>query len=250
MLYQSEKSKRPAYEVLKQLHSALESQQKIIPFDAEVHFTKGKPGRTAGYILHETELEKEVFNWLESRVSFQDVISRYKQYDKNVSTLEWPTHYATRFINVQSNADSSDNIFMFFPHALGVNTDNIEDYFGFEFIDNWVCIFEEIIFPCMRRVFDKESQLELYSTLRPVLEKTIYLGAVFHEIGHRCGFWKVSPAVDSRIDISKFHTDVLGELATDTMATNFLTEFPEVKYFIFLQRLFWFGRLGFKDDSV
>ncbi|AJC48728.1 hypothetical protein IB642_01370 [Allofrancisella guangzhouensis] len=238
-----------AKNTLDSFYEAIQRKQKVIPFDANFYFTKGEPGRVTGYLLREVALEEEVVHWLNSRVKFQQVMQRYKKYDYRLASLDWPAHFATRFINVTGQAATNcENIFMFFPEVLGLKTDNLEDYFGFEFIDMWVSVFDEIIFPCMRRVFDKDSQFELYATLRPMLEKTIYLASVFHEIGHRCGYWKVSSTVDSRISINKFHTDVLGELATDTLLVNFLPEFRELQYFIFLQRLFWFGRFGFKDN--
>lgn len=239
-----------ARQVLMDIKTSLKNNDAVIPINADFYFTKGTPGNTSGYILRDQELENEVMRWINTRTSFDTLIKRYQQYDKKLTALEWPSHYATRFINVNGSASKSENIFMFFPEVLGLHTGQLDDYFGFEFVDVWTSVFDEIVFPCMRRIFDDASQLKLFSTLRPSLEKTIYLASVFHEIGHRCGYWKVSPTKDSRIHINQFHTDVLGELATDTLLVNFLKEFPEVQYFIFLQRLFWFGRFGFKANPM
>jgi len=81
------------------------------------------------------------------------VISRYQQYYPESISLEWPKHYATWFVNVQGKASEGQNIFMFFPEVLDLSSGKVEDYFGFEFIDVWT--------------------------------------SVFDEIGHRCGYWKV-----------------------------------------------------------
>lgn len=239
-----------AQSVLAGIKNAIDNNDVIIPIDADFYFTKGKPGRTSGYIFREKVLENDVVDWLQSRIAFDTVMSRYKSYDRNLISLEWPKHYATRFVNVCGKAAEGENIFMFFPEVLGIDAGTIDDYFGFEFVDIWSSVFDEIVFPCVRKIFDEESQLKLFTTLRPVLDKTIYLASIFHEIGHRCGYWKVSPDKDSRVHINKFNTDILGELSTDTLLVNLLHEFPEVLYFIFLQRLFWFGRTGFKNDPV
>lgn len=239
-----------ARRALRSIQVAVRNDQKVIPIDAHLYFTKGTPRKLSGALFRDTGLEKEVLSWLNSRVNFNAVMKRYKKYDGRLSSLEWPSHYATRFINLSSKASNDENIFMFFPEVLGLNSGKVEDYFGFEFIDVWVSVFDEIVFPCMRRVFDKETQFTLYTVLRPVLEKTIYLASVFHEVGHRCGYWKVSPGVDERIHINKFHLDILGELSTDSLLSSFLPEFPEIQYFVFLQRIFWFGRFGFVKNSL
>lgn len=235
---------------LRSIQVAVKNDQKVIPIDAHVYFTKGVPRKLSGALFRDAELEKEVLSWLHSRVDFNAVMKRYQSYDRSLSSLEWPSHYATRFINLSSKASNDENIFMFFPEVLGLKTGKVEDYFGFEFIDVWVSVFDEIVFPCMRRVFDNETQFVLYTALRPVLEKTIYLASVFHEIGHRCGYWKVSPVVDERIHINQFHLDVLGELSTDSLLSSFLLEFTEIQYFVFLHRIFWFGRFGFGKNLL
>jgi hypothetical protein len=51
---------------------------------------------------------------------------------------------------------SGNNIFMFFPEVIGLNANSEKGCFG--------------------------------------LERTIFLAAIFHEIGHRTGHFKVSPA--------------------------------------------------------
>lgn len=239
-----------AYDSLNNIKNAIKNNKDIIPIDAKFYFTKGSPGNTKGYFLRDINLENDVKNWLKSRISFEKIMDRYKKYYPEMSSLEWPNQYATRFINIAGMGADCSNIFMFFPEVLGLNTGIPEDYFGFEFVDVWVSIYDEIIFPCVRKVFDEESQIKLFSTLRPTLEKTIYLASIFHEIGHRCGYWRVAPVIDPRIKINKFNTDVLGELATESMILNFLVEFPEVLYHIFLNRIFWFGRFGFSEDSV
>ena len=239
-----------ADDALRNIKKLLDNQEDIIPVNAYFQLTKGKPGHASAHIFRDKSLEEDVFSWIEMRIGFDQIMGRYKNYYPSLESLERPKHYATRFINVSGLTAIEENIFMFFPEAIGIHSGKEEDYFGFEFIDAWLAVFEEIVFPCMRKIFDEETQLKLFVTLRPMLEKTIYLSSVFHEIGHRCGYWKVSPTKDENITIKKFHTDVLGELATDTLLVNFLAEFPEVLYFVFLQRLFWFGRFGFKNNPL
>src|SRR3990167_9932969 len=117
-----------AKNALKSFYDAIQKKQKIIPFDANFYFTKGEPGRSFGYILHEIELEENTIHWLNQRVSFQEIISRYKKYDDRLLSTEWPAHYATRFIDVKGQAAKGENIFMFFPEVLGLKTGKMEDY--------------------------------------------------------------------------------------------------------------------------
>ncbi|MCX8514002.1 MAG: hypothetical protein ORN24_00355, partial [Burkholderiales bacterium] len=233
---------------LESIKTSIKNNDDIIYLDADCYFTKGNPGKSTGEILRDKNLEEETVRWMNSKTSFIKLMERYKNHYPSLIYLDWPEHYATRFISLKGVAAEGNNIFMFFPGVLGITSSKIEDYFGLEFIDVWVSVFDEIVFPCMRKVFDKKSQTELYARLRPLLEKTIYLAAVFHEIGHRCSCWKISPEKDARVQINKFHTDVTGELATDIILVNFLKEFKEIQYFVFLQRLFWFGRFGFKEN--
>jgi hypothetical protein len=47
--------------------------------------------------------------------------------------------------------------------------------------------------------------------------------------------------------ISQFYFDILGELSADSLLVKLFPEFPELAYFVLLQRLFWFPRRGFSD---
>jgi hypothetical protein len=168
--------------LLNNIKSAISNDKDIIFINGNFQFTKGKSGKSTGYVLRDRMLEKDVVKWINNRTSFDTLIRRYKEYDSNLKATEWPRHYATRFINVNGNAAEGENIFMFFPEVLGLRSNHIEDYFGFEFVDVWTSVFDEVVFPCMRRVFDVSSQLIIYRTLRPVLEKTIYLASVFMKL--------------------------------------------------------------------
>ncbi len=221
----------------------------ILYINNMLYLTKGNPHRSEGVLLRDKYLEEQVKNWIQERIGFHNIINRYKYYDQRLDDLSWPKHYAIRFINVTGCLAEGKNIFMFFPEAIGnINSGEISDYFGFEFIDSWGSIFDEIILPCMRATFNLESQIKIFSLIKPRLDQIVYLASIFHEIGHRVGFWKISPCIDSRIKINSFYKDILGELSTDIILINFLHEYPEVMIFIFLQRLFWFGRFGFKLD--
>lgn len=94
----------------------------------------------------------------------------------------------------------------------------------------WANIFRENIFRCWNTTFDFKSRVELFQTLPSNLERTIFLAAIFHEIGHRTGHFKVSPANNPGLKISQFQLDVLGELATDSQLVLNLPEFPEIAH--------------------
>ena len=91
--------------------------------------------------------------------------------------------------------------------------------------------------------------LDLFSLQRN-LEKTIYLASIFHEIGHRAGPFRISPAKRLGLKVDDERLNILGELATDSLLVQHLAEFPEILHFVIFQRLFWFGRMGFRNNPV
>ena len=237
-------------QILNQLKLQLNANHSLLQLNATLYPTKGNAGAVNAEFYRDLALEENVRKWIESRSTVDIIMRRYQQHDSRLEDLSWPRHFATHFINVDGILKNMKNIFMFFPEVLGIHGNSGDDYFGLEFIDIWSSVFNEIIFPCMRKVFDNTSLKYLYSSLRPQLEKTIFLASVFHEIGHRISIWKVSPVKDDRLCINKFHTDVFGELSTDMFLVNHLSEFPEILYFVFLQRIFWFGRFDFSQDTI
>ncbi|NNM59610.1 MAG: hypothetical protein HKM04_07320 [Legionellales bacterium] len=235
--------------ILNELRAQLFAGKSIIFLDALLYLTKGRPNYTSAILFRDNILEERVKLWIETKTSFKKKMDWYKNYDNNLWNGGWPLHYAMNIVKAEGCLSDNNNIFMFFPDALGVSSAEISDYFGMEFIDIWSFVFDEVIFPCAKRVLKNDSLLFSHEKLKPYIKETIYLASVFHEIGHRAGYFKVSPQKDYRVKISKFHTDVLGELSTDTLLILALSEFQELSVFIVLQRLFWYGRSGFKKNN-
>jgi hypothetical protein len=234
-------------EIMHKLQQTIQNGTDIIPINFKVKPTKGQASVCHGYLKRDRSTEESASTWLNERTSFTEIAEKYKKYDPTAIITEWPHHYASRFISMSGVLAEGRNIFIVFPLALGRAGKTESDYFGFEFIDVWEKVFDSIVFPCVEAVFCQESIAEISHVLKPVITKTIYLASVFHEIGHRIGPWQVVPKRKSSLKLSRFYMDVLCELATDAFLASFLTEFPEIKYFVILQRLFWFGRFGFSE---
>ncbi|HWA52520.1 MAG TPA: hypothetical protein VG895_05760 [Patescibacteria group bacterium] len=239
-----------SHKALNNIKKYLTQNSDIIPINYKFYLTKGYPGNAKGYLYRDKRLEKSVKNIIESNLGYHVIIKRYQAYDNSLGLFDWPEHYAIKLLNVDGVLSTGNNIFMFFPEVLGINTENIADYFGFEFVDAWVSVFDKVVFPCIKQTFCLDSQYQFYQHLNSELEHTIYLASIFHEIGHRVSCWKVSPAKHPQVSLSKFHTDIMGELSTDTLLVNLLPEFPELGYFVLAQRLFWFGRKGFSSNHL
>lgn len=235
-------------EIISQLKYAIHNGTDVIPIDFQIRPTKGNATLCRGSLKRDRELENLTKSWLNERSSFETIAEKYKRYDPSGIISEWPQHYPTRFVSMSGVLAEGRNIFIVFPLALGRIGKTESDYFGFEFIDVWEKVFHSIVFPCVAATFCQQSIDEISCMLRPVISKTIYLASVFHEIGHRIGPWKVVPKHNPKLKLSRFHLNILCELATDSFLVSFLSDFPEIKYFVILQRLFWFGRFGFSEE--
>jgi len=236
--------------VLSELEMNLESGKIIITMQGNFHLTKTQVQFSEAYLLHDHQLEQSVKWWLNERISFEKIIAQYHSYDAHLMWQDWPRHYAMRVLAGSGPIACGSNIFAFFPEALGIRPRTPTDVFGMEFIDIWNNIFQQSIFPCVHEGFDHQSQLEVTSILSYHLDQAIYLAAVFHEIGHRAGPWKVSPVSHPQLKLSRFHWGVVGEIATDSLLVAHLSDFPEIAYFVTLQRLFWFGRRGYRENPI
>lgn len=235
---------------LEMLRDSLGNRQRIVPMRTFINLTKTENSLSDTYLFRDLELESEVEEYLDSNIGFKNLIARYNKYDSSVNWVDWPKHYAVRVLAGLGPITSGKNIFSFFPEALRLLPRDINDIFGLEFIDIWENIFRTTIFPCVRKVFTMESQVEVFMNLESKLSRTIFLAAVFHELGHRCGPWKVSPHSHSQLRINSYHWGIMGEMATDTQLSLFLEEFPEITLFVILQRLFWFGRRGMLENPI
>ncbi len=215
----------------------------------QLRLTKTAENYSDILISRDRDLEKQTISWLQERTNANVIFRRYQSYDPKLKDLSWPQHYPVQILSGIGSACSGKNIFMFFPYVLNQKPKDESDVFGLEFIDVWLNIFRSVIFPIANRVFTKETLVNLLS-LQKNLEKTVYLASIFHEIGHRCGPYKVSPHLSPKIKLSPFQVDIMGELSTDSLLIKHLSEFPEILQFVVLQRLFWFGRKGFRHDPV
>lgn len=234
---------------LTHLVKQFETRSKLVEFSGFFYPTKGKSGLSTGKFERCLDLEDTVKSGLMSDKLFEKIMKRYQEYDPRLMDLSFPSHYASRFVELSGPLADNFNIFLFFPNALGLVSDNLDDYFGIEFIDIWSSVFTEIVFPCAERVFDDES-LQYITQALGRLDQTVYTASIFHEIGHRVGPWRVSPCQDERLHIQSFHLDLLGELSTDSLMVSMCEELSDLSLFIFLQRIFWFGRFGYEDNQV
>lgn len=223
--------------------------RKFCRVTGQLKLTKTHSNFSDVLISRDCDLEEQTQSWIGQRTSTEKIFHKYKNYDNSLKDFSWPQHYPVRLLSGTGSACSGKNIFMFFPHVLNQTPTIDAEVFGFEFVDIWSNIFRSTIFPIAHRVFTKETLIDLFS-LQKNLEKTIYLASVFHEIGHRCGPYKVSPVTTENMRLEPSLLDVMGELSTDALLIKTLTEFPEIVPFVVLQRLFWFGRRGFRHNPI
>ncbi|MFN8944228.1 MAG: hypothetical protein ACK5WZ_06350 [Pseudobdellovibrionaceae bacterium] len=215
----------------------------------DLKLTKTQTNFSDLLITRDRELELQTQQWISQRCDLNTILQRYQNYDARLKDVSWPQHYPARILSGSGSGCSGNNIFMFFPNVLNQLPQNESEVFGLEFIDVWTNIFKSTIFAIAHRLFDKETLLQILP-LKQNLEKTIYLAAVFHEIGHRCGPFQVSPRKLSHNYLDSQLLDIFGELSTDALLITKMPEFPEIIQFVVLQRLFWFGRTGFKHNPV
>lgn len=242
--------KRAAEDVLADVAKQVHGQNRIIQVSGNLKLTKSGLHPTHAFLLRDFELERSVYDWINKRSSYEKILGRYRAFDPSLSGSDPPRHFAVRMLAGLGAICSGNNIFMFFPEVIGLDVKSEMECFGFEFIDIWANIFREGVFRCWNAVFDFDSRVELLQTLSCNVDRTIFLAAIFHEIGHRTGHFKVSPEKNSRLRVSPFQLDVLGELSTDSQLVLNLPEFPEIAHFVFSQRIFWFGRRGFGNNPV
>jgi hypothetical protein len=238
--------KTQAYDILEQIRQGFQNHNRLIPVSARLKLTKTQRADCEILLLNDVELHSDVLSWIGTRGSLTHILRRYQE--RTDVTLKMPNHFPARVASGLGSISSGQNIFLFFPECLEVPGRRPDDYFGVELIDVWANIFQRTVFPCTRTTFTASSQIEILSTAGANLDKTIFLASIFHELGHQVGSWRVSPTRDARLLASAFFTDVFGEMATDSMLVSHLPEFPEITAFVLLQRLFWFGRRGFRDN--
>lgn len=234
--------------LLNSIQNSLLQNHESLRIQGHLHLTKSQPAYCDAYLLRDFAIEKNVDNWILEKSSFSELMNRYQSLSQEAIAATKPKHYAMRVLSGMGAICSGKNIFLFFPHCLGIEPEPGKESFGIELIDVWRNVFERVVFPCARTVLDGQALLKSLPRLLHSLEKTIYLASIFHEVGHRIGPWRVSPVSDSRMKVSPFLLDVMGELSTDSNLVWNLREFPEIALFVTLQRIFWFGRRGYLDN--
>lgn len=239
-----------AAQILKQIKDDLTARKNFLHLRGNFHLTKSQANFSDVLLHRDFALEQRTLSYIEHTTTSTRILRRYKSYDRELILSQLPLHYAMKVVSGAGSICSGDNIFMFFPAVLGLLPKAKDDSFGFELIDIWKNIFQKSIFPCVKEVFDLESQVYVHLNLTPEIERTIYLAAVFHELGHEVGPWRVSPESRPEMKLNSYELDILGELSTDSLMILHLTEYSEIAIFVILQRLFWFTRRGFKENPL
>ncbi len=233
---------------LEKLKADLHLGKEVIQLNGHFQLTKTEFCYARAELLRDKALEKSAQSHLEGKTPLIKIMQRYQKYDSTLTDLSWPAHFPFHVISGTGAITSGSNIFMFFPQVLGIQGRSLNDYFGFELIDIWENIFKNNILPCIQRGFSNETQKMLAKSLFKDLRVTTYLASVLHEIGHRVGPWQISPCKKGFLKLDGLKLDVLGELSTDMLMISLIPEFPEFAHFIIFQRLFWFGRRGFRNN--
>lgn len=239
-----------ATQILRQIKDDLVSKKDFLHLRGNFHLTKSHANFSDVLLQRDFDLEQRTLSYIENKSQIQQLLRRYKKYDPELNLSDLPPHYAMKVVSGAGSICSGDNIFMFFPTVLGLPPKSRDDSFGFEFIDIWKNIFQQSIFPCVKEIFALESQVQIHITLAREIEQTIYLAAIFHELGHEVGPWRVSPETRPEMKLKGYELDVLGELSTDSLMILHLNDYPEIALFVILQRLFWFTRRGFKENPM
>ncbi len=207
------------------------------------------------------DLENKTLDYLESKATCEEIVSRYKLTEANFRYL---TNGLTTF-----NDDQVDLILpesAAFSYIGGSNDDSLfsiltdcsdsyyncsihTDKYNFELIAVWENIFVTTIFPCIKKSFSQTS-VELFNkTLFSKLDRAIYINSLFHDLGHQVGPWKSTKISKSVSGLSAFEFRILSELFADAEQILNLSEFSEIQMLVVLQKLFWFGKRRFQQDK-
>ena len=236
-------------DTLKSIHQAIVNRSEQIRVDSLFSPTKGSPERSQLILCRDLDLEYSVKSRIERGISYSILMERYRAYDPKISDRGWPDHVPMRVLAGYGPLASGHNVFLFFPEALGLEEQELDQArefptFGIELVDVMERAFLECVFPCVQKLFDLDSQLQIMSLLHSRVARTDYLASVFHEVGHRVGPFRVSPDKDPAVQISGFEFDAIGELSSDSLLVTNLWEFPDVLLWSTLQRIFWYARIG------
>ncbi len=216
----------------------------IILIDAVLHLTKTPPAREQALLRRLFLVEHAVNAKLKARLGFKsrkNIFKRYALYDREIDTAAPLVHVPVEAVAGSGLATSGQNVFMFAPAAFGLTAGAA---LGLEFIDVWRSMFSNIVLPAANRVFDPQTANGV-NMLLGKLDTLASLASVLHEIGHRAGPYRVSPAPRPENCLAGFGLDALGELSTDCMMIWLHPELSDLALWVMLHRLLYWGRRGF-----
>lgn len=119
----------------RELKDALLGGATVIALTGKVRFTKSGAERVQQSLRRDFALEGSVKEWIANRGSFSAFSSRLAEPDPGFIALAWPRHYAFRIPEGDSELGNRENVFVYFPHALGFRAKCSEDVFSIELID-------------------------------------------------------------------------------------------------------------------
>lgn len=198
------------------------------------------------------ELRERVHRRLAGGLGMGEIVGQYARHYGTTLSETYPSHYPVRILGSVGPAASGHNIFMFFPYAAGIESADPRHQFGLEFVNVWAQVFEKIVVPAARIVFDTKTQESIQQRMTRGAEEVSALCSVLHEIGHRVGPFRVSPATDKKMHLqpgTSLVFDACGELTTDSLMVTLFPEFPEVSAFVLLARLLYFPRKGYVQSG-
>jgi hypothetical protein len=223
---------------------------KLIPLKGSFNFTKASRLYVEGVLLRDFDLERSTSAWVSQRTSWAALLGRFAEIEPRVSGLELPHHYPARVLAGNAALASSQDVFLYFPFGANVLSVDDGDVFGFELVETSERIVSDIHAPCMLKTFAPDTVAACHRLLFGRTSELIYLYALLHEMSHRIGPWRVVPSPDARIGIGGRRLAIMGELAADLTLVRVAKEFPELGLFVFLNRMFWYGRRGWSADPA
>ena len=251
-------------EILMDVRNQIESSSPVVKIDANIKGTKAQGKVTVTY-ARDLELEKfiETFN-------HESIHAQLHHYDPTSKPVI-PQHYPVKILSALGHVATGENVFLALPLALGLPVNHPSEHLGFEHIDVWRAIADQVIFPFLFRVLSKDSLAWVMETLQMIspdlikcievldwqslrdrgeisfkyLDKIIYGAAILHEYGHMAGPMKVLPATSKFSCLNELYQGCLGETAANCISGLLAEDRPEVALWQFLFNFAFFGRKGY-----
>jgi len=241
----------PRHEQYAALKQQVDSQAPRFQVEGILHFTKSAPGFYRQQLERDFGLEEELKTWIAGRASFEQLASRMIPYNTEGHALHWPAHVPVKMLGFEGSFGDWENVFLFFPHALGFLPEKPDDIFGFELVQVSEAIFANAILPCLTQAFYPYESLTELCCSHATIRRSVYLYAIFHEMAHLVGPWRVSPRIAPLLKVTEYQQGALSELSADLLAFKAAgREFPEMVLTTFLMRIFWYLRRDKKRNDV